>query len=108
MPNDATFLALADPVRRRMLDDLRRGERSATDLARPHPISQPAISRHLRVLSDAGLVEARRQGRHRMFRLSPHRLDETLAWLERLRDAMESNYARLDALLAEKDDDDAL
>ena len=104
MESDAAFLALADPVRRRMLDDLRAGERSATDLGRPHPISQPALSRHLRVLTEAGLVAARRQGRNRMFRLAPHGIEATLDWLDRLRAAMETNYARLDALLEEDDD----
>lgn len=99
---DHAFAALADPVRRDILVALRRGERSAGDLAAPFAISQPAVSRHLKVLTRSGLVERRVAGNRRMFRLAPHRLEETCAFLDGLRAAMEANYARLDALLAEE------
>ena len=59
---DAAFAALADPTRRAILARLAQGEATVQDLARPFPISQPAISRHLKVLEDAGLIEARTQG----------------------------------------------
>ena len=103
MPLDATFAALADPVRRDLLMALRQGERSAGELSAPFSISQPAVSRHLKVLTQSGLVERRVAGNRRLFRLAPHRLEETYAWLDQLRAAMEANYFRLDRILAEKD-----
>lgn len=101
---DAAFAALADPVRRDILMALRAGERSAGELAAPFAISQPAVSRHLGVLTRSGLVERRVAGNRRLFRLAPHRLEETCAWLDDLRAAMEANYARLDRVLAERTD----
>jgi DNA-binding transcriptional ArsR family regulator len=98
---DDLFGALADPTRRAILDRLRSGEASAGDLARPFAMSQPAISRHLATLQNAGLVTHRRAGTRRIFRLQPHRLAEIDAWLEEFRVAMEANYARLDNLLAQ-------
>jgi len=104
---DSLFAALADPTRRAILDRLRKGEASAGDLARPFDLSQPAVSRHLRTLREAGLIDQRRAGTRRLFRLQPHRLAEIDTWLDRFRTTMEASYARLDTLLAEKDPDDA-
>ncbi|MBT8457559.1 MAG: winged helix-turn-helix transcriptional regulator [Rhodobacteraceae bacterium] len=95
--------ALADPTRRAILDRLRAGEASAGTLAAPFDISQPAISRHLKVMTGAGLVTHRRDGTRRMFRLAPHRLAEIDAWLDAYRAVLEANYQRLDALLAKDD-----
>ncbi len=103
---DQVFTALADPTRRAILDRLRQGEASAGDLARPFAMSQPAVSRHLAMLSGAGLVTQRRDGTRRIFRLVPHRLTEIDAWLDGFRTAMETNYARLDSLLTEPEADD--
>ena len=99
------FSALSDPVRLRIVERLARGEASAGDLGRPFAISQPAVSRHLAVLERAGLVTRRIAGQKRMFRLAPHRLEDIDAWMNRLTAAMETSYARLDALLEEKDTD---
>jgi DNA-binding transcriptional ArsR family regulator len=80
---DAVFQALADPTRRAMLDRLRDGERSAGELQEPFAMSQPAVSQHLRVLGEAGLVRARREGRRRLFRLRVEPLREVYDWLAR-------------------------
>lgn len=95
---DTAFAALADPVRREILHRLKAGEASAGDLAAPFAISQPAVSRHLRVLREAGLVSQRRQGAHRLFRLAPRPLAEIDAWLDGFRTALAASYDRLDAL----------
>lgn len=97
------FAALSDPTRLAIVERLARGEASAGELGAPLPISQPAVSRHLAVLERAGLVTRRIDRQRRMFRLAPHRLAETRAWLDRLTRAMETNYARLDALLEEEE-----
>jgi len=96
---DATFSALADPTRRAMLARLARGETTINELAAPFPISQPAISRHIRVLERAGLIVRRVDGAHRPCRLAPGALDELDAFLAMLRKGMERSYQRLDALL---------
>ncbi len=80
---DAVFQALADPTRRAMLDRLRDGEKSAGELQEPFAMSQPAVSQHLRVLGDAGLVRARREGRRRLFRLRVAPLRDVYDWLAR-------------------------
>jgi DNA-binding transcriptional ArsR family regulator len=80
---DAVFRALADPTRRAMLDRLRLGERSVSELALPFDISQPAVSQHLMVLSSAGLVRSRRSGRQRVYRLHAAPLRDMFVWLER-------------------------
>ena len=98
---DAILLAISDPTRRAVLDRLRQGEATAGELGRPFAISQPAMSRHLRTLETARLITRRRSGTHYIFRLAPHRLAEIDAWLEPFRAAMEANYTRLDAMLAE-------
>ncbi len=96
---DATFAALADPTRRAILARLATGEASVTELAAPFAMSQPAISKHLKVLERAGLVSRGRDAQRRPVRLEPKPLAEATDWLERYRDAWEANFARLDALL---------
>ncbi len=78
---DSTFSALADPTRRAILGRLARGETTVTELAEPFKISLPAISRHLRVLEDAGLLERRKQGRFHRLRLAPAQLEDAAKWL---------------------------
>src|SRR5689334_1364018 len=82
---DAAFSALADPTRRAVLDLLRAGTRPAGDIARAFPVSRPAISKHLRILRRAHLVEERREGRHRMYQLNPEPLKSVDSWLNRYR-----------------------
>jgi DNA-binding transcriptional ArsR family regulator len=98
---DATFAALADPTRRAILARLAQGEASVAALAAPFALSQPAISKHLRVLERAGLVIAGQDAQRRPRRLAPQPLAEASAFLERYRDLWEASYARLDALLDE-------
>jgi DNA-binding transcriptional ArsR family regulator len=98
---DATFAALADPTRRAILARLAGGEASVAELARPFAMSQPAISKHLRVLERAGLVSRRRQAQRRPRRLEPRPLAEATRWLERYRRYWEGNFQRLDAVLDE-------
>ena len=98
---DPLFMALADPTRRAILHRLRSGEASAGELSRPFAMSQPAVSRHLAQLQKAGLIAHRRAGTRRIFRLEPHRLADLDAWLDDFRAAMEGNYTRLDAILAQ-------
>lgn len=82
---EAAFGALADPTRRAVLDLLRNGVRPAGEIARSFPVSRPAISKHLRILRRAHLVEERREGRHRMYRLNPEPLKSVDSWLEQYR-----------------------
>src|SRR5919106_6133212 len=98
---DATFLALADPTRRAILARLARGEASVTELAEPFAVSQPAISKHLKVLERAGLISRGKDAQRRPRRLEPRPLAEATRWLERYRRRWEGNYRRLDALLEE-------
>jgi len=98
---DATFAALADPTRRAILTRLASGEASVVELARPFAMSQPAISKHLKVLERAGLIRRGRDAQRRPRRLEPRRLAEATEWLERYRRLWEGNYQRLDALLEE-------
>lgn len=98
---NATFAALADPTRRAILARLAQGEASVTELARPFRISQPAISKHLRVLENAGLITRGRDGQRRPCRLDARRLAEADEWLESYRQNWEANHQQLDALLAE-------
>jgi DNA-binding transcriptional ArsR family regulator len=98
---DATFAALADPTRRAILARLASGQASVTELARPFAISQPAISKHLRVLERAGLITASLDGQRRPRRIHAEPLAEASSWLERYRELWAGNYARLDALLGE-------
>lgn len=97
---DAAFAALADPTRRAILARLAVGETTIMELAAPFSMTQPAISRHIKVLESAGLITRRVEGTKRPCRLVPEAIDEVNAWLEMLRRALEVNYDRLDALLA--------
>src|SRR5439155_17950886 len=96
---DATFAALADPTRRAILARLASGQASVTELAKPFAMSQPAVSKHLKVLERAGLISRGRDAQRRPRRLEPKRLGEATKWLERYRRLWEGNYQRLDALL---------
>jgi len=98
---NATFAALADPTRRAILSRLAAGQLSVTELAQPFAMSQPAISKHLKVLERAGLVSRGREAQRRPRRLEAKPLAEATEWLERYREFWEGNYQRLDALLEE-------
>jgi DNA-binding transcriptional ArsR family regulator len=98
---DATFAALADPTRRAILARLASGEASVTELAKPFPMSQPAISRHLRVLEQAGLISRGRDAQRRPRRLEAKPLAEASTWLEGYRRFWEGSFERLDILLEE-------
>jgi DNA-binding transcriptional ArsR family regulator len=98
---DATFLALADPTRRAILARLARGEASVNELAKPFAMSQPAISKHLKILERAGLISAGKEGQRRPRRLEVQPLAEATAWIERYREMWEQNFSRLDTLLEE-------
>lgn len=98
---DRTFAALANPTRRAILARLATGEASVTELAEPFKMSQPAISRHLKVLERAGLVTTDVDAQRRPRKLEPKRLEEAVEWIERYREVFEQNYQRLDALLDE-------
>lgn len=96
---DARFSALSDPSRRAILLRLARGEATVSELAAPLPISQPAVSRHLKLLEQAGLIVRRVDGQRRPCRLADGGLDELDAYLTKLRQAVDTQYAGLDQLL---------
>ncbi|HYW40821.1 MAG TPA: metalloregulator ArsR/SmtB family transcription factor [Terriglobales bacterium] len=98
---DATFAALADPTRRAILARLASGEASVTELAAPFAMSQPAISKHLKVLERAGLISRGRDAQRRPRRLTAKPLAEANGWLENYRKSWEGRFQRLDALLDE-------
>jgi DNA-binding transcriptional ArsR family regulator len=98
---NATFAALADPTRRAILARLATGEASVMELARPFAMSQPAISKHLKVLERAGLISRGREAQRRPRRLEPRPLAEATQWLERYRRYWAGNFQQLDALLSE-------
>ena len=98
---DATFAALADPTRRAIIARLASGEASVNELAEPFAMSQPAISKHLKVLERAGLISRGQDAQRRPRRLVPKPLEEATEWLERYRQFWEDNFQRLDALLDE-------
>jgi DNA-binding transcriptional ArsR family regulator len=98
---DATFAALADPTRRAILARLASGDASVTELARPFAMTQPAISRHLKVLERAGLISRSRDGQRRPRRLEARALAEASGWLENYRRFWEGRFQHLDALLDE-------
>lgn len=103
MQMDAAFSALADPTRVGIVLRLAEaGEVDATELARPFEISQPAVSRHIRILEETGWVIRRRVGNRRPVRLNPARLEEVHVWTGQLRATLAANFARLDALLEEE------
>jgi DNA-binding transcriptional ArsR family regulator len=98
---DATFAALADPTRRAILARLADGEATVTEIARPFAMSQPAVSKHLKVLERAGLVLAGREAQKRPRRLVAQPLGEASAWLETYRRTWEGNFRLLDGVLEE-------
>lgn len=98
---DATFAALADPTRRAILARLVSGEASVNELAKPFAMSQPAISKHLKVLERAGLISRGRDAQRRPRRIEGKPLAEVRDWLENYRQILEGNFQRLDALLDE-------
>ena len=97
----ATFAALADPTRRAILARLARGEANVTELAKPFDMSQPAISKHLKVLERAGLISRGREAQSRPCRLSASRLKEATEWMERYRKFWEQSFDRLDDFLVD-------
>ncbi|WP_424681459.1 ArsR/SmtB family transcription factor [Frateuria sp. YIM B11624] len=98
---DLTFAALADSTRRAILARLATGEATVTELAEPFEMSQPAISKHLKVLERAGLISVDVDAQRRPRKLEPRRLEEAVGWIDRYREIFEQNYQRLDALLGE-------
>jgi DNA-binding transcriptional ArsR family regulator len=100
MSLDATFSALADPTRRAILARLAKGEATVMELARPFEMTQPAISQHLKVLEEAGLIVRRVEGAKRPRRLAKAGIEAMDQWLGMLRKALEKNYDRLDEVLA--------
>jgi DNA-binding transcriptional ArsR family regulator len=97
---DAAFSALADPTRRAILARLALGEATVMELVEPFEMTQPAISRHLKVLEGAGLIVRRVEGTKRPCRLAPSAVTEIDQWLSTLRRGLEANYGRLDQVLA--------
>lgn len=98
---DATFAALADPTRRAILARLASGDCSVMELAEPFAMSQPAISKHLKVLERAGLISRGRDAQRRPCRIEAQPLAEANEWIERYREFWEGNFQQLDALLEE-------
>ncbi|HTV67466.1 MAG TPA: metalloregulator ArsR/SmtB family transcription factor [Rhizobiaceae bacterium] len=98
---DATFLALADPTRRAILTRLAKGEASVAELAEPFAMSQPAISKHLKILERAGLVSQGRRATSRPRKIEAAPLAEANQWIERYREVWERSFSKLDSLLAE-------
>jgi DNA-binding transcriptional ArsR family regulator len=103
---DRAFAALADPTRRAILARLRTGEAGVLELAEPFPISQPAISKHLKVLESAGLVSRHRQSKHHLCRLEPTRLKDVVDWLGTYREFWEASFTRLDAYVESLGDEE--
>jgi DNA-binding transcriptional ArsR family regulator len=97
---DAAFAAVADPTRRAILARLATGEATVNELAEPFEMTQPAISRHLKVLEDAGLIVCRVEGTKRPRRLAKAGIEAMDQWLAVIRRALEANYDRLDGVLA--------
>ncbi|MCE9599146.1 MAG: metalloregulator ArsR/SmtB family transcription factor [Spirochaetia bacterium] len=98
---DAIFAALADPTRRGILARLARGEAAVQDLVKPFGMSQPAISRHLKVLEAAGLISGDRAAQKRPRRMETHALDEATEWIELLQKVWSKRFVRLDGLIEE-------
>ena len=103
---NSSFGALADPTRRAIMARLALGEATVMELAKPFEMSQPAISQHLKVLEDAGLILQRIDGTRRPRRLAKAGLDAMDQWLAMLRKGLEQNYYRLDGVLAEMQSDE--
>jgi DNA-binding transcriptional ArsR family regulator len=100
---DRAFRALADPTRRAILSRLRRGEAGVLEIAEPFPMSQPAISKHLKVLEAAGLVSRHRRAKHNLCRLEAARLGDVADWLGTYREFWEGSFDRLDAYVQDLD-----
>lgn len=98
---DIQFAALSDPTRRAILARLAKGEATVAELQRPLGISQPAVSRHLRLLEEAGFIEQSRAAQARPRRLKPDGLDSARAWIEGLRDLWSDTFDRLETFLAD-------
>ena len=98
---NATFHALSDPTRRALLARLASGQATVTELAQPFAMSQPAISKHLKVLAKAGLIRQGRDAQRRPCSIEVKPLQEATQWIERYRGMWEATYQRLDALLVE-------
>jgi DNA-binding transcriptional ArsR family regulator len=98
---DRAFAALADPVRRRIIARLSRGPATVNELAEPFEITKQAISKHIQVLEQAGLVTRSRDAQRRPVHLDPAQLEALTAWIDRYRLQSEAQYRRLDALLEE-------
>jgi DNA-binding transcriptional ArsR family regulator len=98
---DSAFAALADPTRRAIVARLALGEATVMELAQPFDMSQPAVSKHLKVLESAGLISRSRDAQRRPCRLEPQVLADASGWLDHYRDVWERNFRRLDALLDE-------
>ncbi|MFC7405628.1 ArsR/SmtB family transcription factor [Georgenia alba] len=96
---DRAFMALADPVRRHIIARLSRGPATVNELAEPHQITKQAISKHIQVLEQAGLVTRTRDAQRRPVHLAPARLEDLTAWIDRYRLVKESQYRALDAAL---------
>ncbi|MGH3739282.1 MAG: ArsR/SmtB family transcription factor [Micromonosporaceae bacterium] len=96
-PLSVTFAALADPTRRAIVERLARGEATVGELAEPFDLSLPAVSKHLKVLQRAGLVEQTKQAQWRSCRLAPEPLREVLAWMEQYKQQLGGRYDRLAA-----------
>src|SRR3984957_15653572 len=96
---EAAFHALADPTRRAVLDLLRRGSQPAGQIARAFPVSRPAISKHLRLLRRAHLVQERREGRHRLYQLNPEPLKAVDSWLGQYRGFWQGDFKSLEAFV---------
>jgi len=105
---DATFAALADPTRRAILARLAKGEATVNDLVKPFNISQPAISKHLKVLERAGLITKDIDKQRRPRRIEAAPMAEANAWLEKYREFWEVNYKRLDDLLSAMKTEDTI
>ncbi len=102
----ATFGALADPTRRAILTRLTEGDANVAELAAPFDVSQPAISRHLKVLEQAGLISRQRRATARLSHLQGEPLREATEWLSRYREFWDESYDRLDELLATLQEED--
>jgi DNA-binding transcriptional ArsR family regulator len=101
MQLDATFAALADPTRRAILARLASGEATVMELAKPFAMSQPAVSRHLKVLEQAGLISRRRDAQRRFCKAETKTISAAAEWLEGFRRTLKANFTRLDSLLEE-------
>jgi DNA-binding transcriptional ArsR family regulator len=106
MSNQKAFAALADPTRREVFERLRQGPRAVGDLARGLPVSRPAVSQHLKVLKEAGLVTDRADGVRRVYQIDPQGLGQVRAWLDQFWDVALAAFAA-EAERDEKEDDDA-